>query len=401
MIPKVIITSLPVASFSYFQWFLLGLYQLEDMGKIMLKLDISPIDYFTLYICNSKFVAGIARRLEHKLFKVPRYNLKGKIIGENGIERTFAIDSKDSPFIFTVKDLVNCDYYFKNQCPIEISKKGFEIVEGIFLPWQDVKFERNDKPYDYILRRLAPEVLSLKYKIYPSMVGPRRLGWSCRKKVLYENYHNYIMCAKNDKTKILVAYFGSASYPRPDDEKKQSFDFDWEADLMAYLGVPYTHPNTKRAKAVSVVNEINDIDFICDGRLITDTSGETQKKQIVPLQGFCKYLSDFCYNLNVSGFRCSIPNRFIESFMVGTAIITDKLKVRWYLPFDSEVIETVAMGYEADENVKWEQFFCDLSNLRHRPGDIVQKEYEKKWSPSVYASYLIETVLSGQYSESI
>lgn len=50
-------------------------------------------------------------------------------------------------------------------------------------------------------------------------------------------------------------------------------------------------------------------------------------------------------NLNISGYRMSVPNCFIESFMVGTAIMTDELFVKWYKPFDKEVFETIGMSY--------------------------------------------------------
>ena len=90
----------------------------------------------------------------------------------------------------------------------------------------------------------------------------------------------------------------------------------------------------------------------------------------------------------------SIPNRFMESFIVGTAIITDKLAVKWYLPFDEEVVETVEMGYIPQEKVDWKKAKEDLVNLPDISKEKVLELYEKKWAPIPVARYLVTTVLS-------
>lgn len=56
---------------------------------------------------------------------------------------------------------------------------------------------------------------------------------------------------------------------------------------------------------------------------------KSHKNLQIPLRDFCAHIAKFEYNVNVSGYRMSIPSRFIESMMVGTAIITDRLKVNW------------------------------------------------------------------------
>jgi hypothetical protein len=90
----------------------------------------------------------------------------------------------------------------------------------------------------------------------------------------------------------------------------------------------------------------------------------------------------------------SIPNRFIESFLVGTAIMTDKLAVKWYKPFDKEVIETVEMGYLPKDQVNWTQFKEDILYLPNIKTEDIINEFNKKWEPSVVANYIIHTVLN-------
>ena len=89
----------------------------------------------------------------------------------------------------------------------------------------------------------------------------------------------------------------------------------------------------------------------------------------------------------------SIPNRFIESFLVGTAIMTDKLAIKWYKPFGKEVIETVPMGYLLNDKVDWSQFETDIQNLPTVSKEDVIKEYNDKWEPRVVAKYIIDTVM--------
>lgn len=78
--------------------------------------------------------------------------------------------------------------------------------------------------------------------------------------------------------------------------------------------------------------------------------------------------------------------------MVGTAIVTDKLKVRWFLPFDKEVIETTEMGYLLDEEVDWIKVKKDLENLKESDSMEVIQCFEEKWQPIKVANYIIKTI---------
>ena len=102
----VTINQLPVDTFSYYQWLLLGLNELEKEGKLKLRYKVSLLDRFALLWNNSKWVAGVLRRLIYYIDKVPRYNLIGEV-EMDGTKRTFTVDSKDSPFIFTLTSPYN------------------------------------------------------------------------------------------------------------------------------------------------------------------------------------------------------------------------------------------------------------------------------------------------------
>lgn len=108
---------------------------------------------------------------------------------------------------------------------------------------------------------------------------------------------------------------------------------------------------------------------------------------------FESFVSKFEYNVNVSGYSLSIPSRFIDSFMVGTAVITDKLHCRWYKDFDSsEVLETVEMGYLPLNRVDWEKFTDSLRSLPQADAVRITNLYKEKWAPNVVAQYIIDTV---------
>ena len=90
----------------------------------------------------------------------------------------------------------------------------------------------------------------------------------------------------------------------------------------------------------------------------------------------------------------SIPSRFIESFIVGTAILTDKLSVKWFQPFEEEVVETEEMGYLLDEQINWNKVDLDIISLPKVNKQSILELYKKKWAPDVIATYIIRTCIS-------
>jgi hypothetical protein len=386
--PIITITSMP--RWNYFQWFILGFYLLEDAGDITLRFKTEMMTKLSTFT-NSKYVLGWNKYF----YARDNYNLDG-YIDFQGKRKYFTIDSADAPFLFDVKKLNRVSIYFKMQCPKEYNPRGFRLTDDVYIPWCD----HAHKDSSLLLtergeRKLCVNLEQYLDKIKPLMIGPRRLARGNSKHALITSYQNYLKSQTNDKTKIMMCYFGNSAGPVTT-ENIISPDWDWEADIISYYKDKLNHPNEKRYRATKILQSLGSN---YDGRLITEGHSDTGKPVthddiVVPLEDFCDHVSHFQYNLNISGYRMSIPNRFIESFLVGTAIMTDKLAVKWYKPFGKEVVETVEMGYLPENKVNWNQFENDIIHLPEIDKNMVIEEYNAKWEPKVVAKYIINTVLN-------
>lgn len=390
---KVVITSLP--RWSYYNWFLLGFYELERNGEIDFRLEVSFWSKLsTLKLPN--IVYKILNKF-HEKFDEDSYNLEGYISYENGSKKLFCIDCADSPFLFDSELLREKDCYFKMQCPINLDAEGFELAPDVRIPWMDHAHAGQELSMETnIDNNVCKNVHQYKYKIKPLMVGPRRLSAGNNYYALKKQYKKYLEARTIKKQKKLMCYFGSAKGPKVI-ENQSDPNFDNEASLMGWFKEKLNHPNEKRAL---VANMIYSLGEGYDARVINlGNFGEKKmlvKKNVIALEDFCEHVAKFEYNCNVSGFRLSIPNRFVESFMVGTAIVTDQLSVRWYASFDDEVKETVKMGYLPLEMVDWDQFENDIKNLPKVDAQCVIDAYERKWSPIAVCNYIMCTVSEGE-----
>ncbi len=388
-LPVVVITKLP--RWKYFQWFLLGFYQLKKKGEIRLKFELDPASRLSLRVNNSLLLS-----LGKKLFPVKdAYNLEGYIWIE-GQKKAFCIDSADSPYVLDSVLLEQVDVYFKMQCPKMIDAKGFALTEQICIPYCDHRHK--DESLECLTDRGERKpCLNLErnlHKIKPLMVGPRRLARGNTPGVLEKSYRRYLSSSRITTTKKLMCYFGNALGPKPSSRVEKP-DFDWESDLLSWFGERVNHPNEKRAQAADLIEGLGKK---YDARIINPTHADSGKKGrredlVVPLKDFCDHIAHFEYNLNISGYRLSIPNRFIESFMAGTAILTDRLKLKWYLPFDGEVVETVEMGYLPMETVDFQQFESDVKALPTVEKKDILESFYGKWAPDVVAKYIVRTVV--------
>lgn len=388
---KVVITS--GYRWTYFQWFLLGLYQIEKQGIIDLKVKL-PLGSKILSLSNRKLILKVGNKLL-KYFEKDSYNMDGYILFPDGQKKTFTIDSADAPYLFDSVKLENNDVYFKLQCPKNIDAEGFPLSDEIIIPWLDHRHvdENAKRLTQRGERRKCDNFEENRYKIKPLMFGPRALseiGFSQNK--LETGYYNYLKSRKTEKSKRVMCYFGNSMGPEPENEVTNP-DFDWERDIMGYYQGKISHPNEKRAKVADIISKLDD----CDARVITRANSDSgiveRNDLIVPLNQFCDFISEFQYNINVSGYRRSMPNRFIESMMVGTSVLTDKLEIKWYKPFDeNEITETVEMGYLPMEEVDWTKFTEDIENLPKPNAEKIIESFEEKWAPEVVAKYIIETV---------
>lgn len=270
----------------------------------------------------------------------------------------FAIDPYDSPFMYRKKLLDEVDVYFKMQCPHAIKKEGFQLNSTVCVPYID--FECNADG----TRKLIPDIEIYKHKIKPLMIGARKLACGISKKSLLKGYHNYVNNYNEMNRKKLMCYFGSANGSGIIKNDANLIDFDSEKQIMYHFKDEVNHPNEKRYKAAKIISDLEPVELY-DARVINQGCRDETNIGMnpVPIEDFCKHIANFEYNLNISGFRLSIPNRFVESFMVGTAIVTDTLHVKWFLLCEEEVVETVEMGYELDKNVDWDRFHSDIENL--------------------------------------
>lgn len=380
---KVVITS--GYRWKYFQWFLLGLYELQEQGSIDFAFKLRLDDRI-----NATILGSILSQCKLNVGK-DSYNMCGYFLSAQGKKKKFCIDSADSPFLFDEEALIGCDVYFKMQYPKDIDEEYFSLTDDIKIPWQDHKHIDESVPLmGYGKHRVIEHFEKYTHKIKPLMIGPRRLVKknsfdSLSFKTLQEGYSSYLKDRSLAKSKRFMCYFGDSKGPVPNEVNIENVDFDKEADLVGAYINRIQHPNEKRAIVADIVSKLD----WCDARVI---NGEKKKGEVIPLDEFCSHISQFQYNMNVSGYRLSIPNRFIESFLVGTGIVTDKLHVKWYKDFDNEVVELVEMGYLLNDKVNWEDYEQQLRQLPPVSPKNIIENYEKKWAPIKVAEYIVETL---------
>ena len=390
-IPTVVITKMS-PRWRPFQIFILGLYELERAGEIRLKFRCDWFYRISTIMPDLPHLGGILHQMAVFCLK-DSYNMEG-YVEQDGVRHSFCIDSADAPYIFDSEALERVDHYFKTQCPIEINPtKGFRLTNDVYLPYCD------HQHVDYSLsltaigeRRPLTNLATNIHKVHPSVVGFRRLADGNSYTALRNGWENYRKGAYQQASRKAMCYFGNALGPQP--QQMDNCDFDSERGIMGYYP-SLNHPNEKRAIIASIMQTLGDK---YDARLINSgkdgDNTQMHNELIIPIEQFCAHISDFQYNYNVSGYKMSIPNRFMESFIVGTAIITDKLAVKWYLPFEKEVVQTVEMGYLPLNKVDWDRAKEDLINLPNITKENVLEQYEKKWAPIPVARYLVSTILS-------
>jgi len=366
---KVVITKIPIKHFFYYQWLILGLYELQSKKEIEFSIRQDVI-FERLFLWNYKIYIGL--RKYFKFFtreKTPDYLLRG-FIKSNGKKVNFCYDIADTPYYFDVKALMTDIVYFKAQCPLCISDDGFAFSSTVKIPYH-------------------PIVLNNKDKIVASMLGP---GWSYNiysYKSLKDGY-NKLFLENVNKNGKLMCYFGGNKGPKPIFSYLPDLYLN-ESHILGYFGKNLSHPNEKRAIAAEFLAAMGNG---YDGRIIKvfinpDLAPKINQELFIPLSEYTKHISNYSYNLNIAGYRKSIPFRFIYSLAVGTAIITDKLAVKWYQKFENEVIETVEMGYLPNDKVNWDGFSNSLKNLPEIDSSEIMDKFEKKWSPMAFATYFL------------
>jgi hypothetical protein len=366
---RVIIKNIPIRYYSYFQWFILALYEQEKENNTSVKFNLPFYQYLYYFVFND-FLKRIVLFADTKIRLLSFENLLEGSFEINNKIIDFCYDRSDTPFTFDDYKLDKLDVYFKAQCPIKIDKEGFALSEGAVIEYSEI-------------------VLKNSNKIFSSMIGPRTLGLSISYKNLKRKYIQMLSSRKISKEKEIMCYFGDAQGPKP--EKFKTLNIDEESNLLEYFGDKVSHPNEKRFKIYKIIKQkFSSFDARVINKGIFSNNEEIDKP--IPYTNFDEHVSKFQYNVNVSGYRMSIPNRFIESFIVGTAIVTDKLAVKWYEKFDKEVHEISELGYLPDYLIDWQKIEDELISLpKINPVEVIES-YEMKWSPQSFGKYILNVL---------
>lgn len=391
--PIVVVTNLS-NRIQYYQWFVYGLQLLAKKGEIKLEFKVPFMQRILLY--NNDFLVRGLNKIQHLIGGQVEKKTKAYFTGyiKYGTKKnSFCIDSADSPNMFSGAQLRKVDAYFKTQCPLEITEKGFKLG-NVYLPYFDSEFANpQDAGKQCAKRKLCPDVLDLKDKVKPLMIGPRSMGRSCSFQELDAAYHNLLSARIVKQTGKAMCYFGNAAGPVPTEHVTEP-DWDWESDILGYFGNKINHPNEKRAKIADIMDGLGEgYDARVINRGNSDTGVNTNEELVIPLKDFSKHVAKFQYNVNVSGYRMSIPARFIDSFVCGTAIATDNLHVKWYHPFGDEVTEIGEMGYLPDDEVDYSEVTDKLKHLKTVSKEYVIEQYEKYWAPAKVAQYIVRTTM--------
>jgi hypothetical protein len=372
-----------IGDWRYFMWFLLGFYK-NDEVKLIIHADwITRI----ASLVKGKYSSAVLRKLHAKVYK-DNVNLKGYLINDNEQKINFIIDPLDSPYIYNMDDLESCDIYFKMQCPKSFNKEGFCLANNVYIPWSDWKSKNG------IRLECGDEFWNFTHKIKPLMVGPRKLADGISFFQLNKGYNHCRKFKKTRKIKKIMCYFGNSKGPEIQKTDSQNLDVNCEGQIMGCFS-ELNHPNEKRAIVANILDNLTP-KIKYDSRVIHIGCSDQKKEinsKVIPLSDFCKHISLFEYNVNICGYRKSIPNRFIESFMVDTAIITDELAIKWYCDFENEVYETVEMGYLPEIEVDWDFFKADLIELSKSRRQSLENCFIKKWSPEAVANYIVSSLL--------
>lgn len=389
----------------YYHWFIYGLMLLSKKGVIRLRFEVSPYQRIMVTSYTSWLFRLLERMRKNWLkmrgktseIKKNAY-LRGYMTDSTGQTKKFCIDSADSPNMYSGELLKTVDIYFKTQCPKHFDRKGFPLGH-VYIPYFDVEYlNPEDEQKGKGKRKTCPEVFEYNDKIKPLMTGVRKMGRTCSYHVLNSFYKNMLKSRREEKTQKAMCYFGNAKGPVPTECVKAP-DYDWEADIMGYYGDQLHHPNEKRTVIGNILQSLGngyDSRIIRNGHADSH-KGKKERSLVVPLKYFSRHVAHFQYNINVSGFRMSIPSRFIDSFVCGTAIATDNLYVKWYHPFGKEVTEIGEMGYLPNQEVGYEAIKETITKLPPADKELIISNYEKWWSPEACARYMVDTVIGNNY----
>jgi hypothetical protein len=360
-VPVVTITNYCLNHVGYFDWLVTGFGFMQQQGKLELRMKL-PAAKAAL---SHRYVRWGAKAIAPEIVK--RINgamwwLEGEI-DFGGTRASFVFDVTDHGNAYAEHLLPHCHRYFKCQLPDS--------------------FPQTQKISSNISRSMPAEAIEFAHKVKPAMLGrPLSRALDVRKNI--SMLHAWESKASARKSTRVFAYFGGDSDPEATNRLKD------------FQGL-YQHPNVKRGRLVKYLRN-SAIDRV-DARLVHSQDPSLSGPELSDDESYSKTVSSAAYNLNISGLSLSLPFRFIDSFVVGTAILTDTLGIHWYEPFDAEeVIELGTMGYELEGNVDWPTIESRLLNYINSDSKNdaarflhLRDRYKRLWSPQALAQYVLES----------
>jgi hypothetical protein len=383
MKPSIEITFLPSRYQGYFDWFLTGLGMLQQRGELELSVRQPAWQKaLRLRIFGKLPLPLLMPSIYDSLCPIDYYCLTGRLRVRDRL-MNFVLDISDSPFTFAPALLETADLYFKCQCPARFESSGFPLNSQVRIPYH-------------------PDVFGFAHKIRPAMFG-RPLAYTtnlARNTTVLKKWDADGACQKSIR---IFASFGSDRYPKPysrESAPPAPYNYESEAILLARWGDAVHHPNHKRGRIVGLLRALNKPDI--SARLFNSSNADNVGPRLSE-QEYQRSLQQAAVNVNISGFRRSLPYRFIDTFLTGGMVATDTLAVRWYKPFESgvEVTELGDLGYEPECKVKWPEVQARLLEIYETAKDCggananaVRDQYLKKWSPPAFAAHFLQECLN-------
>lgn len=367
--PHITLHDIHFTGMEYFDWLATGLHLLAEAGQ----LDFTPQTTATTqpFLLHPRLLPA-AYRLAPRLMAALGRGWNTIITGtfeQGGKTLRFVFDASDSPYFFLTDLLAEYDLYFKCQCPTAFAPAGFPIADGVFVPWH-------------------PDVLQYQQKIRPAMLGrplSRRLHLRDNLRVL----QNWQAQGRGPKDLPFFAYFGTDKQPPRTGP---------EGVLQLRFGERIGHPNPKRGVLVEGLRSRYGAN--ADARIITSDVAARRGPKLSDAT-FSAQAARSWHNLNVSGFRRSLPFRFCDSFLLRACVPTDALAVRWYEPLEAgtEYVDLGALGYEPDAAVDWTRVWTLLDQLasesdaqRADRATRIAQRFDQLWHPQAFASYVVKAL---------
>jgi hypothetical protein len=377
----VVITFMPPRTLVYFDWLITGLGILAETGQIELRYEGR---IWNKVLQTYPWVIGGAWKISSELVDflspVDQTCLTGRV-EKGGRVATFAMDIADSPFNYALGLLEAADLYFKCQCPVRFDPEGYVLNKHIRIPYH-------------------PEVFTSQHKIRAAMLGrPLAGGIDLRKNLAILRQWESAMNAKKDIRLFASFEADRTVIPRtPRCPLPAQHNYGGEKSLTARWGNQIHHPNLKRDRVVGMLRAMGKDDV--NARIWGSSNPVITGKRLSSTE-YRETLGRSMLNVNISGLRRSLPFRFMDTLMTGGAMATDTMAIRWYREFDkeSEIFEIGDLGYELEEDVRWDRVADRLHELYEWAGQhkdnalVVMDHYQKKWAPPAFASYFVDECL--------